>query len=60
MPLAPASLLHALSPRIAIFATDEINASCQANGCKGLDELFRPWEGGVERGEQQLANKKPS
>lgn len=51
MPLTPASLLHALSPRSAVFATDEVTASCQANGCKGLDELFRPWEGGVERGE---------
>lgn len=45
---APAIHLH-LSPRIAIFASPEVTASCQANGLTGLDELFKPFQDSIER-----------
>lgn len=51
MPSPPLSIIQSLSPRVAVLASDDVNDSCNANGCKGLEELLRPWEGGTERGE---------
>ncbi|EKD03504.1 hypothetical protein A1Q2_02222 [Trichosporon asahii var. asahii CBS 8904] len=49
MPSPPLSIIQSLSPRVAVLASDDVNDSCNANGCKGLEELLRPWEGGTER-----------
>ncbi|WVR03860.1 hypothetical protein IAU60_000858 [Kwoniella sp. DSM 27419] len=49
MPSPPLSIVQSLSPRIAVLSTDDVVQSCEANGCRGLDELLRPWEGGTER-----------
>jgi len=50
MPSPPLSIVQALSPRIAVLTSDDVIDSCEANGCRGLEELLRPWEGGSERG----------
>lgn len=50
MPSPPLSIVQSLSPRVAVLASDDVNDSCMVNGCRGLDELLRPWEGGTERG----------
>jgi hypothetical protein len=52
MPSPPLPLVQSLSPRIAVLASDDVTLSCEANGCTGLEELLRPWEGGTERGER--------
>jgi hypothetical protein len=44
------SVLQALSPKVVIFADDDVDQSCRRNGCKGLDELFKPWQSSIERG----------
>ncbi|BEI82101.1 hypothetical protein CcaverHIS002_0212610 [Cutaneotrichosporon cavernicola] len=49
MPSPPLSIVQSLSPRVAVLASDDVTDSCAANGCSGLDELLRPWEGGTER-----------
>ncbi|KAL7419589.1 hypothetical protein Q5752_005501 [Cryptotrichosporon argae] len=49
MPSPPLSIVQSLSPRIAVLASADVDDSCEANGCRGLDELLRPWEGGTER-----------
>lgn len=51
MPSPPLSIVQSLSPRIAVLTSDDVVESCEANGCRGLEELLRPWEGGTERGE---------
>lgn len=51
MPAPPLSIIQSLSPRVAVLASDDVADSCAANGCRGLNELLRPWEGGTERGE---------
>jgi hypothetical protein len=50
MPSPPLSIIQPLSPRVAILTSDDVKLSCEANGCRGLEELLRPWEGGTERG----------
>lgn len=50
MPAPPLSILQSLSPRVAVLSSDDVADSCAANGCAGLDELLRPWEGGTDRG----------
>jgi hypothetical protein len=50
MPSPPLALVQSLSPRIAILTSDDVVVSCEANGCRGLEELLRPWEGATERG----------
>jgi hypothetical protein len=50
MPSPPLSIVQSLSPRIALLTSDDVVGSCEANGCRGLDELLRPWEGSTERG----------
>ncbi|EIW66611.1 hypothetical protein TREMEDRAFT_34792 [Tremella mesenterica DSM 1558] len=49
MPSPPLSILQSLSPRIAVLTSEDVIQSCEANGCRGLEELLRPWEGGTER-----------
>ncbi|KAL1410386.1 hypothetical protein Q8F55_004396 [Vanrija albida] len=49
MPAPPLSILQSLSPRVAVLASDDVADSCAANGCAGLEELLRPWEGGTDR-----------
>ncbi|WVQ74505.1 hypothetical protein IAR50_004106 [Cryptococcus sp. DSM 104548] len=49
MPAPPLSIVQSLSPRIAVLAADEVTGSCEVNGCRGLEELLRPWEGGTDR-----------
>ncbi|WWD16547.1 hypothetical protein CI109_100974 [Kwoniella shandongensis] len=49
MPSPPLPLVQSLSPRIAILTSEDVVHSCEANGCRGLEELLRPWEGGTER-----------
>ncbi|KAK8861544.1 hypothetical protein IAR55_002366 [Kwoniella newhampshirensis] len=49
MPSPPLSLVQSLSPRIAVLTSEDVIHSCEANGCRGLEELLRPWEGGTER-----------
>lgn len=51
MPSPPLPLVQSLSPRIAVLTSEDVVQSCEANGCRGLEELLRPWEGGTERGE---------
>jgi hypothetical protein len=50
MPSPPLSIIQSLSPRIAVLTSDDVVTTCEANGCRGLEELLRPWEGGTERG----------
>jgi hypothetical protein len=50
MPSPPLPLVQSLSPRIAVLTSEYVTQSCEANGCRGLEELLRPWEGGTERG----------
>ncbi|WVF67170.1 hypothetical protein IAT40_001916 [Kwoniella sp. CBS 6097] len=49
MPSPPLSIVQSLSPRIAVLSSKDVIQSCEANGCRGLEELLRPWEGGTER-----------
>ncbi|KAJ9104607.1 hypothetical protein QFC21_002105 [Naganishia friedmannii] len=42
-------VLEALAPHIVIFTDEQVDRSCQLNGCKSLDELFKPWQTAVER-----------
>ncbi|WVQ79020.1 hypothetical protein IAT38_001112 [Cryptococcus sp. DSM 104549] len=49
MPSPPLSIVQSLSPRIAVLTSEDVVHSCEANGCRGLEELLRPWEGGTER-----------
>nr|XP_019050343.1 hypothetical protein I302_00772 [Kwoniella bestiolae CBS 10118]OCF29273.1 hypothetical protein I302_00772 [Kwoniella bestiolae CBS 10118] len=49
MPSPPLSIVQSLSPRIAVLTSQDVIQSCEANGCRGLEELLRPWEGGTER-----------
>ncbi|KIR27984.1 hypothetical protein I309_02978 [Cryptococcus deuterogattii LA55] len=49
MPSPPLSILQSLSPRIAVLTSEDVVRSSQENGCAGLHELLRPWEGGTER-----------
>ncbi|WWC87846.1 uncharacterized protein L201_002743 [Kwoniella dendrophila CBS 6074] len=49
MPSPPLSIIQSLSPRIAVLTSQDVIQSCEANGCRGLEELLRPWEGGTER-----------
>ncbi|OCF34119.1 hypothetical protein I316_04067 [Kwoniella heveanensis BCC8398] len=49
MPSPPLSIVQSLSPRIAVLQSEDVIQSCEANGCRGLEELLRPWEGGTER-----------
>lgn len=51
MPSPPLSIVQSLSPRVAVLTSDDVADSCAANGCHGLEELLRPWEGGTDRGE---------
>lgn len=50
MPSPPLSILQSLSPRIAVLTSEDVVKSSQENGCAGLHELLRPWEGGTDRG----------
>lgn len=45
-------ILHAFSPRIVVFADEHVERSCQQNGCKGLDDLFKPWQFAIEKGQR--------
>lgn len=49
MPSPPLSILQSLSPRIAVLTSEDVVKSSQENGCAGLHELLRPWEGGTDR-----------
>ncbi|WVO13310.1 hypothetical protein L204_100923 [Cryptococcus depauperatus] len=49
MPSPPLCIVQSLSPRIAVLTSDDVVESCEANGCRGLEELLRPWEGATER-----------
>lgn len=49
MPSPPLSILQSLSPRIAVLTSEDVVKSSKENGCAGLHELLRPWEGGTER-----------
>lgn len=51
MPSPPLALVQSLSPRIAVLTADDVVKTSEANGCAGLEELLRPWEGSSERGE---------
>lgn len=51
MPSPPLSIVQSLSPRIAVLTSEDVVTSCEANGCRGLEELLRPWEGATDRGE---------
>lgn len=51
MPSPPLSIVQSLSPRVAVLSSEGVIKACEANGCRGLEELLRPWEGGTERGE---------
>ncbi|KAJ9110217.1 hypothetical protein QFC22_006757, partial [Naganishia vaughanmartiniae] len=44
----PGIALEALTPRIVTFTDEQVDRSCQLNGCKSLDELFKPWQSTVE------------
>ncbi|TYJ59142.1 hypothetical protein B9479_000131 [Cryptococcus floricola] len=48
MPAPPLSILQSLSPRIAVLAADDVTTSAEANGCRGLHELLRPWEAATD------------
>jgi hypothetical protein len=50
MPSPPLSIVQSLSPRIAVLTSDDVVTACEANGCRGLEELLRPWEGATDRG----------
>ncbi|KAJ9113172.1 hypothetical protein QFC22_006011 [Naganishia vaughanmartiniae] len=47
----PGIALEALTPRIVTFTDEQVDRSCQLNGCKSLDELFKPWQSTVESGQ---------
>lgn len=50
MPSPPLSIVQSLSPRIAVLTSEDVVAACEANGCRGLEELLRPWESATDRG----------
>jgi len=50
MPSPPLSIVQSISPRIAVLTSDDVVTACEANGCRGLEELLRPWEGATDRG----------
>jgi hypothetical protein len=43
-------LLQAFSPQVVIFSDENVDRACEVNGCKGLDQLFKPWQSTIERG----------
>jgi len=43
-------ILHALSPKIVVFSSEEVKTSCGVNGLRNLDELFKPWQTKIEKG----------
>jgi hypothetical protein len=43
-------ILHALSPKIVVFSSEEVKNSCSVNGLRNLDELFKPWQTKIEKG----------
>ena len=46
-----ADIIHqALSPKVVIFSSEQVQQSCRVNGLKNLDELFKPWQNSVEKG----------
>lgn len=49
------TVLQALSPQIVIFSDESVDQSCRLNGCKGLDQLFKPWQSSIERGPSPFA-----
>lgn len=51
MPSPPLSIVQSLSPRIAVLTSEDVVAACEANGCRGLEELLRPWESATDRGQ---------
>jgi hypothetical protein len=52
MPSPPLSIVQSISPRIAVLTSDDVVTACEANGCRGLEELLRPWEGATDRGKR--------
>lgn len=44
------TVLQALSPKVVVFSTEKVKQSCQRNGLKNLDELFKPWQSRIEKG----------
>jgi hypothetical protein len=50
MPSPPLSIVQSLSPRVAVLSSDGVIQACEANGCRGMEELLRPWEGSTDRG----------
>lgn len=50
MPSPPISILQPLSPRVFVLQSEDVREACAPNGCTGLEEIVRPWEGSVERG----------
>jgi hypothetical protein len=47
-------ILHALSPKIVVFSSEEVKNSCSVNGLRNLDELFKPWQTKIEKGSSTL------
>ena len=43
-------ILHALSPKIVVFSSEEVKNACGVNGLRNLDELFKPWQTKIEKG----------
>jgi hypothetical protein len=43
-------ILHAISPKIVVFSSEEVKRSCMVNGLRNLDELFKPWQTKIEKG----------
>jgi hypothetical protein len=60
MPSPPLSIVQSISPRIAVLTSDDVVTACEANGCRGLEELLRPWEGATDRGKQTLSMSEQS
>lgn len=48
-------ILQAFSPQVVIFSDANVDRACEVNGCKGLDQLFKPWQSKIERGKHNLA-----
>jgi hypothetical protein len=60
MPSPPLSIVQSISPRIAVLTSDDVVTACEANGCRGLEELLRPWEGATDRGKIILSMSEQS
>ena len=60
MPSPPLSIVQSISPRVAVLSSDGVIQACEANGCRGLEELLRPWEGSTDRGGCPPADRQDS